>query len=75
MIKWKIDVLAALKDAGYTSTRIRRERIMGEMMLQKVRQGQLPSWNVLGVICGLLGCQPGELLEFVPDEDEKNEPG
>ena len=34
-IKYKVDVIAALKEAGYNTTRIRKEKIMGEAMLQK----------------------------------------
>ena len=64
-IKYKIDVIAALKEAGYNTTRIRKEKIMGEAMLQKIRSGQMVSWATLETICGLLNCQPGDLLEYV----------
>ena len=68
-MKYKIDVLAALKDAGYNTNIIRKEKIMGEAMLQKLRSGQMVSWNVLETICSLLDCQPGDLIEFVKDPD------
>ena len=38
---------------------------MGEAMLQKIRSGQMVSWATLEAICGLLDCQPGDLLEYV----------
>ena len=50
-IVYKIDVLSALKEAGYNTNRIRKEKIMGEAMLQKIRSGQMPSWGTLEVIC------------------------
>lgn len=34
-IVYKIDVLSALKEAGYNTTRIRKEKIMGEAMLKR----------------------------------------
>ena len=37
MIVCKIDVLAALKSAGYSSYRLRKEKIMGEATMQKIR--------------------------------------
>ena len=37
-MKYKIDVIAALKEAGYNTNRIRKEKIMGESMLQKIRK-------------------------------------
>ena len=46
-MKYKIDIIAALKDAGYNTNRIRKEKIMGEAMLQKIRSGQMVSWATL----------------------------
>ena len=68
-IVYKIDVLSALKEAGYNTTRIRKEKIMGEAMLQKIRSGQMPSWGTLETICALLDCQPADLIEFVKDAE------
>lgn len=64
-IRYKVDVIAALKEAGYNTTRIRKEKIMGEAMLQKIRSGQMVSWATLETICDLLGCQPGDILEYI----------
>ena len=68
-MKYKVDVLSALKEAGYNTNIIRKEKIMGEAMLQKLRSGQMVSWNVLETICSLLDCQPGDLIEFVKEPD------
>ena len=69
-IQYKIDVIAALKEAGYNTTRIRKEKIMGEAMLQKIRNNQMVSWATLETICSLLDCQPGDLLEYVKEAQE-----
>ena len=66
-IKYKVDVIAALKEAGYNTTKIRKEKIMGEAMLQKIRSGQMVSWATLETICELLNCQPGDLLEYIKE--------
>ncbi len=66
-IIYKTNILQALKDAGYNTNKIRKEKIMGEAMLQKLREGQMVSWATLETICALLNCQPGDLLAFVPD--------
>ena len=68
-IRYKVDVMAALKEAGYNTNTIRKEKIMGESMLQKLRSGQLVSWAALETICSLLQCQPGDLIEFVEEAD------
>ena len=52
------------------TTRIRKEKTMGEAMLQKIRSGQMVSWATLETICDLLGCQPGDLLEYVKEAPE-----
>lgn len=63
-IVYKMDVLAALKDAGYSSYRIRREKLLGEATLQKIRNNELVSWENISTICQLLKCQPGDLVRY-----------
>lgn len=69
-MKYKIDVIAALKDAGYNTNRIRKEKLIGESMLQKIRKGEMPSWAVLELLCSLLDCQPADLIEYVKEPVE-----
>lgn len=66
-MKYKKDVIKALKEAGYNTGRIRREKIIGESMLQKLREGQMVSWATLEKICKLLDCQPGDLIEYLEE--------
>ena len=69
MIKYKIDILAELKKVGWTTVRIRKEKIVGESTLQKMRTGDTSvSLATLGAICDILQCQPGDLIEWVPNE-------
>ena len=68
-MRYKVDVIAMLKEAGYNTSTIRKEKIMGEAMLQKIRSGQMVSWATLETICDLLNCQPGDLIEFVREAD------
>lgn len=67
-VQYKIDVLAALKESGYNSVRLRNEKIIGQRQIQQIRDGELVSWLVLGRICSLLGCQPGDIVEYVDGE-------
>ncbi len=69
-LRYRFNVISALKDAGYSTNRIRNERIMGEQMLQKIRQGELPSWKTIETICRILHCQPGDIVEYVPETEE-----
>lgn len=67
-IIYKIDVLAKLKEAGYNTSRIRKDKIMGEAMLQKIRDGQMVSWATMETLCELLNCQPADLIEYVKEQ-------
>ncbi len=66
-VKYRVDVLAALKDAGYSTYKLRKEKLLGESVLQQIRGGVPVSWANLGRICELLQCQPGDILEYTAD--------
>ena len=69
MLKYKIDILSEFKRKGYKTTTIRQNKIMGERQLQSIRQGQVTISNI-NIICQLLQCQPGDFIEYLPDEAE-----
>ncbi len=68
-IKYKTDILALLKEAGYTTYKLRKEKIMGEATLTKIRSGEMVSWENINTICSLLNCQPGDLVEYIDDSN------
>lgn len=63
-IVYRIEVLPALKKAGYNTTRLRREKLLSESTLQKFREGKPVSWENLETLCALLSCQPGDIIEY-----------
>ena len=69
MISYSLDVLAALKEKGYSTYRIRKEKLFGEAQLQKLRSNELVSKETLNTLCKLLNCQPGEILKYIPDDE------
>ena len=64
-LQFKIDVVSALKEKGYTTYRIRNEKILSESTVQKLRAGKGVSWENIETLCRLLECQPADLLEYV----------
>lgn len=68
-IRYKFDVMAKLKKRGYSSTQIRDKKLIGQSYLQQLRHGELVSWKTIDTLCALLECQPGDLLEYTPDQD------
>lgn len=71
--RYKTNVMKSLKDAGYSSTRIRNEKIIGQSYLQQIRHGELVSWRTLDTICTLLGCQIGDIIEHYVDTENTKE--
>lgn len=66
-IKYRIDVLAALKAAGYSTYKLRKNKIMSESTIQKFRDGEIVNTENLSLVCKLLNCQPGDILEYVDE--------
>ena len=65
MIIYKADVLQMLKARGYSSYRLKREHLLSDSTLQKLRSGDTSiTVDNLNTICTLLSCQPGDLLEW-----------
>lgn len=67
-IKYKADIVELLKDKGYSTYRIRKEKLLSESTIQKFRDGNTSvAVDVIGTVCKLLECQPGDLLEYAQD--------
>ena len=66
-LNYKIDVLAALKAAGYNTTKIRKNQLLSESTLQKLRTGEGVAWKNIETICRLLDCQPGDFMEYTKE--------
>lgn len=67
MIRYKVDILAALKEAGYNTNRLRKEKLLAEGVIQSLREGKYIALQNIDKICALLDCQPTDLLEYVKD--------
>ena len=63
-IRFRFNIMEALKEAGYSSTRLRNEKLLGESYMTQLRRGELVSWATIDTICRLLNCQPGDILEY-----------
>ena len=61
-------IVASLKEAGYSTYRLRQDKLFGERTIQKFREGEIVNADNLALLCKLIKCQPGDLLEYVPDE-------
>ena len=63
-IVYKFDVLSALKQAGYNTNRIRKEKLFSESTLQKFREKKIVSTENIAKLCELLNLQPGDIIKY-----------
>lgn len=67
-LQYKINVLEALKSKGYTTYTLRKEKILSESTVQKLRVGEGVAWDNLELLCKLLECDISDLLEYVKED-------
>lgn len=68
MLVYKINVIESLDEAGYNTTRILRENIIGQSSMQKIRKGEMVGIKTLEKICELLDMQPGNIIKYVENK-------
>ena len=75
MLQYKINLPEKLKETGYSTYRLRKEKLMSESTVQKLRDGSTSlTLDSLDTICTILQCQPGDILEWVPDDSASEPP-
>ena len=68
MLVYKIDVLETLKEAGYNTGKLRKEKLLGENAIQALRKNEMVGIKALDKICTILDIQPGNVIKYVEEE-------
>ena len=68
MFVYKFDVLETLKESGYNTSRLRKEKLLGENAIQSLRRGEMVGIIALEKICSLLDMQPGNIIKYVENK-------
>ena len=71
MWRYKIDVLKELSNRGYTSTKMRKDKIISQATLQNIRQGKGITTDTINTLCIILKCQPSDIIEVTTTDEEK----
>lgn len=66
-LRYRIDILAELKDRGYSSYRLLNDKIFGSGTIQKLRNGEVLNADGISKLCELLNMQPADLLIYVKE--------
>ena len=69
MLKYKIDVLECLKNKGFSTYRIRKEKLLSQGSMTRIRQGLIVDTDTLDKLCTMLSCDISDIIFYQPDKD------
>lgn len=58
-------------EKGVNSYTIKRDKIIGQASYKKIKEGGDIDTRTISKLCKYLNCQPGDILEYVPDQTDK----
>lgn len=65
-----LDVMMARRKMGLTELSDKVGVTLANLSVLKNNKAKAVRFSTLDAICKALNCQPGDILEYVPDEDE-----
>ena len=57
-----------LKEKEISTYKLRKDKIISESTLQNLREGKPIRTDSIANLCEVLRCQPGDLLQYIPDQ-------
>ena len=73
MIRVNLDVVMAMRKIGAGDLAERVDITNANLSILKNNKAKAIRFSTLNAICKELNCQPGDILEYVPDEEEEKE--
>ena len=68
-IRINLDVMMARRKIGLTELSREVDVTMANLSILKNNKAKAVRFSTLNAICKALNCQPGDILEYVPDGD------
>ena len=69
-IRINLDVMMARRKIGLTELSQEVDVTMANLSILKNNKAKAVRFSTLNAICKVLDCQPGDILEYVPDGDD-----
>ena len=66
-----LDVVMAQRKMGVKELADRIDITMANLSILKNNKAKAVRFTTLDALCRELGCQPGDILKYVPDEEEQ----
>lgn len=58
-----------MQKRGLTTYKIRKENIISQSALTAIKNGKSVTTDTIAKLCKVLDCQPGDLMEYVDEEE------
>ena len=71
MIIFNLDVMLAKRKMSLSELSAKVGITMSNLSILKTGKAKAVRIETLNKICSVLDCQPGDILEYVPDDEEK----
>ncbi len=71
MIRVNLDVMMAKRKMSLTELAEKVNITMANLSVLKTEKAKAIRFSTLESICKTLDCQPGDILEYLPDEEKK----
>ena len=71
MLRYKIDILEELRIHGVNSSSCRTTGQLAQSTFTYLKRKDMIGTKAIDQICSILRCQPGDLIEWVPDQEDK----
>lgn len=65
VIRYKIDVLEALKKRGFTTYKLRHDKLISDSTVSKLRKSEMIGLKTIDQLCKLLRCDVGDIIQYV----------
>lgn len=62
-------LFSLLASRGYSSTYWLRRNGVHPATVNKLKKGERVNTDTISLLCQLLNCQPGDIMDYVSDED------
>ena len=73
MIVYKIDILKSLKEKGYNTNYLRKNKVLSQATIQSIRNKEYISLSTIDRICELLNCNISDIIEYVDNDQNQNQ--
>lgn len=71
MIRINLDVMMAKRKISLTELAEKVGLTMSNLSVLKTEKARAIRFSTLDSLCKVLTCQPGDILEYLPDKDDK----